>query len=110
MSEELAALGAPAEICDAERARAGHSDGTIALWEENEVAFGLFMATPWIEGYWGRHALDWAQAREVADWQGVLPPQGPERRQLWEDLRACEAGALKAYGEAREREIRRSTK
>lgn len=78
--------------------------GAVEVWEANWPVVQLFTALPWIEvPLGGRSGLDWVQAEAVVRWTGAKVKTPKARRRLWEDLRACEAGALAAYDEARER-------
>lgn len=86
------------------RERAAAAEPAVRLWPENRAAFAVYVRLPWREGpFGGRLGLDWAQAEAVVRWMGREPRTPARRRRLFEDLRACEAGALRAWEEAARR-------
>lgn len=73
----------------------------VYLWPECHAAWEHFWSlnTQWRNSGMGNTGLDYAGVRAYLDEMGVEP--GPERRELFELLRAAEDGALRAWEQIR---------
>lgn len=77
-------------------------DGDVVyLWPECVDAWNHWqqLQTQWRAGPAGATGLDYAGVRAYLDELGIEP--GPERRELFECLRACENAALEAWAACR---------
>lgn len=90
-------------------AMAGDDDGAdgepvIYLWPESVDAWAHWqqLQTQWRSGMGGVTGLCYAGVRAYLDEQGIEP--GPERRELFDCIQACENACLHAWAEIRERE------
>lgn len=75
----------------------------VYLWPDNLPAWGAWQAvqTQWRVGMGGATGLDYTGVRAWLDEQGSA---GPERRELFAGIQACERATLEVWAEARERE------
>ena len=76
----------------------------IYLWPESVDAWEHWRAlqTQWRAGMAGATGLDYAGVRAYLDECGVEP--GPERRELFECIRACEHACLEVWAELRDKQ------
>ena len=73
------------------------------LWPDNLLAWGAWQGvqTQWRVGMGGATGLDYTGVRAWLDEQGGT---GPERRDLFAGIQACERATLEVWAEARDRE------
>lgn len=78
---------------------------TVYLWPECVDAWGHWqqLQTQWRAGFGGgATGLDYSGVRAYLDEQGIEP--GPERRELFACLQACEFACLEAWSELRSKD------
>jgi hypothetical protein len=99
VAADLAALGAPAEVIEAERAAPAE---VVEVWEESREPWLLWVdvQTQWRSGWEGMiTGLDYAGVMAVCRWKRIKTT--PD---LFADLRVMEAATLEALAERRDRD------